>query len=82
MSGLAIVSGIALSMGQPASSLVIADVPSSQIAFSKSLPVVAGHDAQAAPVQVAGLSDWFLQLFTPKKHENYREVVIDRPYRF
>jgi hypothetical protein len=82
MSGLAIVSGIALSMGQPASSLVIADVPSSQIAFSNSLPIVAGHAAQAAPVQVAGLSDWFLQLFTPKKHEIYREAVIDRPYRF
>jgi hypothetical protein len=82
MSGLAIVSGIALSMGQPASSLVIADVPSSQIAFSNSLPFVTGHAAQAAPVQVAGLSDWLLQLFTPKKHEIYREVVIDRPYRF
>jgi hypothetical protein len=82
MSGLLIVSGIALSMGQPVPSSLSLSVPSPQISVSKNVPAIPDQNARSTPVQLAGLSDWFLQLFSPKKIESNRGVVIDRPYRF
>jgi hypothetical protein len=78
MSGLSIVSGIALSMGQPASM----PVESSMVTLQANGSIGVGQTSEEAKTQVAGLSDWFLQLFSPKKIESNREPVIDRPYRF
>jgi hypothetical protein len=76
MSGLSIVSGIALSMGQPLTlETTVATSP-------EIITVVADQKTSGAKMQVAGLSQWFWQLVAPPKGEKYERTQIDRPYRF
>jgi hypothetical protein len=78
MSGLSIVSGIALSMGQPASM----PVESSMVTLQTNSSIGVGQTSEEAKTQVAGLSQWFWQLVAPSKSEKYDRIQIDRPYRF
>jgi hypothetical protein len=78
MSGLSIVSGIALSMGQPASM----PVESSMVTLQTNSSIGVGQTSEETKTQVAGLSQWFWQLVAPPKGEKYDRIEIDRPYRF
>jgi hypothetical protein len=78
MSGLSIVSGIALSMGQPSLLTLETTVATSP----EIVTVVADKKTSGAKTQVAGLSQWFWQLVAPSKGEKYNRIEIDRPYRF
>lgn len=79
MSGLAIVSGIALSIGTPVSSDVVVSAARMQIIEQVR---ITDRDPKPAPAQMAGLSQWFWQLVSPPKGEKYERIQIDRPYRY